>query len=611
MRLESFRVVNYKSFADSEKMRFAPGFNVIVGRNNVGKTALVEAVSLRFSNKPHRSLRTVPTPNAHANPISEAEVSIRFDADELAELLVREMPVFYVPTDPYSQEPGETAVRKALSDGLTVEAGFQNQSLSSAKLSTYTGIAISGVYLRVNVDPKGEPRYAGPISGLQSDYPELGAALASKFLQRLYSFSAVRFGGTDESAIGANRALASDASNLVQVLDLLSRNTSRWRRYFERVRTVLPEIEAITFVPSEQGGGHVRAKLWNVDPDTEREDLAVPLSESGTGVGQVLAILYVVFTSEYPRTIVIDEPQSFLHPGAVRKLFEILKSYPQHQYVITTHSPNAVTAADPQALFLVRKKGEESVADQLNVSETRDQARFLREVGASLSDVFGADNVLWVEGPTEEECFPLILSKVSGRSLRGTKIVGVLSTGDLEGKRSRDVYRIYRRLTEAGGLLPPSVGFVFDREQRDERQREDLDRESGGLVSFLPRRMYENYLLNPKAIAWLLSELLGSSGSRDVSIDDVEAWIDVHGNDYSVGGAINSMVPKEVWLREVHGADLLKALFDHFSEGTVEYRKTEHGPQLTRWLCENEPENLKELAHFIAEQIDRNQRPQE
>jgi len=48
----------------------------------------------------------------------------------------------------------------------------------------------------------------------------------------------------------------------------------------------------------------------------------VPLSESGTGVGQVLAILYVVFTSEYPRTIVIDEPQSFLHPGAVRKLFE-------------------------------------------------------------------------------------------------------------------------------------------------------------------------------------------------------------------------------------------------------------------------------------------------
>jgi hypothetical protein len=187
-------------------------------------------------------------------------------------------------------------------------------------------------------------------------------------------------------------------------------------------------------MPSGQSPGHVRASLWNIDPDTQREDLAVPLSESGTGVGQVLAILYVVFTSEYPRTIVIDEPQSFLHPGAVRKLFEILKGYPQHQYVITTHSPNAVTAADPRALFLVRKEGEECVVDQLDVSMARDQTRFLREVGASLSDVFGADNVLWVEGATEEECFPLILSKVAERQLLGTKIVGVLSTDDLGGQ---------------------------------------------------------------------------------------------------------------------------------------------------------------------------------
>lgn len=65
-------------------------------------------------------------------------------------------------------------------------------------------------------------------------------------------------------------------------------------------------------MPSGQGSGRVRASLWNIDPDTEREDLTVPLSESGTGVGQVLAILYVVFTSEYPRTIVIDEPLAAL-----------------------------------------------------------------------------------------------------------------------------------------------------------------------------------------------------------------------------------------------------------------------------------------------------------
>jgi predicted ATPase len=45
----------------------------------------------------------------------------------------------------------------------------------------------------------------------------------------------------------------------------------------------------------------------------------------------VLAILYVVMTSNHPQTIIIDEPQSFLHPGAVKKLIEVLKQYPQHQ----------------------------------------------------------------------------------------------------------------------------------------------------------------------------------------------------------------------------------------------------------------------------------------
>ena len=433
MRIQSFQVINYKTFADSGEMRLEPSFNVIVGRNNVGKTALAEAMSLRFPSKPHRSMNTLPTPDTPISQDSRTEISIRLEANELVELLIREMPTFYVPTEAQEAPAGRATFRTVLSEGVTVNATFLNGSYHSAKLSTYTGETPPRRYMRFTMDRSGNPSATGPLLDMASDYPELAAGVAAKFHERLYDFSAVRF-GIDEKPIGTNRFLAPDASDLVQVLDLLSRNTSRWQRYFGLVRTVLPEIEAITFMPSGQSPGHVRASLWNIDPDTQREDLAVPLSESGTGVGQVLAILYVVFTSEYPRTIVIDEPQSFLHPGAVRKLFEILKGYPQHQYVITTHSPNAVTAADPRALFLVRKEGEECVVDQLDVSMARDQTRFLREVGASLSDVFGADNVLWVEGATEEECFPLILSKVAERQLLGTKIVGVLSTDDLGGQ---------------------------------------------------------------------------------------------------------------------------------------------------------------------------------
>jgi recombinational DNA repair ATPase RecF len=107
VRIESFRVVNYKSFADSGELRLEPGFNVIIGRSNVGKTALAEAVSLHFRDRPHRSLKTVPTPGAQPPPSSQAEVSMRLEAGELAELLADEPTTFYVPTDPEQPDAGE------------------------------------------------------------------------------------------------------------------------------------------------------------------------------------------------------------------------------------------------------------------------------------------------------------------------------------------------------------------------------------------------------------------------------------------------------------------------------------------------------------------------
>jgi hypothetical protein len=72
-------------------------------------------------------------------------------------------------------------------------------------------------------------------------------------------------------------------------------------------------------------------------------------------------------------------------------------------------------------------------------------------------------------------------------------------------------------LTEAGGLVPPALGFIFDREMRNERRRTDLGRESDGLVAFTSRRKYENYLLNPRAIEYVASRIEGFREEYDTS----------------------------------------------------------------------------------------------
>jgi hypothetical protein len=315
-------------------------------------------------------------------------------------------------------------------------------------------------------------------------------------------------------------------------------------------------------------------------------------------------MLYVVLTAEYPRTIIIDEPQSFLNPGAVRKLIEILKQNSQHQFIITTHSPEIVSVVRPKALFLLRKVEAETMIEQLDSSEAQDQKLLLSEVGARLSDVFGADNILWVEGATEEFCFPLIVEKVLQRPLQGTKIIGVTQTGDFEGKHSRLIFQIYDRLTKGSGLIPPAIGFIFDREGRSEQDQNDLIRRSQGKVVFLPRRMYENYLLNPNAIASVISLIEGFRDSP-VTTEEVEHWLQCNRSDkkYYDSSISESEQTENGWIQNVHGAKILETIFKEFSEYRIEYDKVKYGVALTEWILENSPTDLIEVADVIASKL--------
>ena len=60
MYIAKLQIQDYKSYLASEEIGLTPGFNVIVGQNNAGKTALVEALSLRFDSKLHMSMTTSP-----------------------------------------------------------------------------------------------------------------------------------------------------------------------------------------------------------------------------------------------------------------------------------------------------------------------------------------------------------------------------------------------------------------------------------------------------------------------------------------------------------------------------------------------------------------------
>ncbi|MFX9711404.1 hypothetical protein ABTO94_20085, partial [Acinetobacter baumannii] len=82
-------------------------------------------------------------------------------------------------------------------------------------------------------------------------------------------------------------------------------------------------------------------------------------------------------------------------------------------------------------------QGESSV-HTIDKNKLDDLRRVLVEIGASFSDVFGFDRAVWVEGPTEEVCFPMILRKLRGGTPLGVIFVAVKNTGDFERKSKAD-----------------------------------------------------------------------------------------------------------------------------------------------------------------------------
>jgi len=601
MQIMSFKIRNYKSFKLSEEVELSSGFNIIVGRNNVGKTALAEALGFQLDNKFHKSLETVPYRGAvPENGISQLLMQFELSPEEFINILKDKFIHTYIPIVSGIEENAQKdKFIKTLSNNILIKCAFHSADFAWAYIDGYGKQEKHSRVLHFIVRRSDElPQFQGVDNNDSNTILELTRALRS----RVYFFRAERL-TLSQSKIGNNEILSPNASNLPEVLNLLqSSNPSRFSKLNQFTQMIFPEITQITIPPIPGDSAFARILVWSIDPDSERDDLAMPLSESGTGIGQVLAILYVVLTSDYPRTIIIDEPQSFLHPGAIRKLFDILKQHPQHQYIITTHSPTVVTSADPEKLLLVRKAEAESTIEILDASENQKLRLFLSEIGARLSDVFAADDILWVEGDTEALCFPLILSRIIKRPLFGTAIVAVRQTGDLTGRHKKTIFEIYTRLSQGRGLLPPAIGFIFDREGRNDSEQADLIRQSQGAIHFLSRKMYENYLLNSHAIASVMSSL---EGFRDTAVTptEIEEWLRLNqwNTKYFQGKIAEGEKTNEQWIKKVDAAKILTDIFNKFSETRYEYNKLEHDVMLTKWLIENKPSDLAEVAELLGE----------
>ncbi|MGB7201135.1 MAG: AAA family ATPase [Pyrinomonadaceae bacterium] len=579
MHIHSIQVYNYKSFNGSGEIVFEPDINVITGKNNSGKTALLEAIASRFQNKPHRN----PNNQSGVSPNSDVIAKYRFSPRELRRLI-----------------SNKAALRMPCPSGLT-EEGIQQMFIS--------GIEVEGIDVRFNTGSKHEiigysigatdiektTGYFVSITvagGMLKIIMGPGASNCSldqpttEYAQRVFYLTSNRIVPYN-NAIGVSDELRPDTSNLPEViLRQMADNPVRYERFMHLVNRVLPEVG---FVTSQTSGGN--AAFINIRPERPTADgpnIKNPIEDCGTGVGQIISMLYVI---EYmkPSAIIIDEPNSFLHPTATSELIRVFKENTQHQYFISTHAHEVFREVRPSYYTVLEYENYETKVERRAANQLSDTFDLL-----GISPFY--DCTYWVEGQTEVQAFRYILKDPSIRffPILNADVVAreSLNKSDEEGENVKKaeidrLLRIYQGMLDSmsGEVTQAKMRIVVDGEHLDATEKKDYDRRPDKMVIFLPRKMFENYLLHPEAIAHTLDQYLDSP----VASEQIHSFLkDLEEKDTS-----------GTWPTNESGSEILSQIFKEFSECKCEFRKPEHSVEITRWIMENEPSFLEELSTFL------------
>jgi predicted ATPase len=608
VKVSRIRLYNYKSYRDSGEIELAADFTVVVGKNNSGKSAMLQG--LRFAAagaKPHRS--PLIARDVALEATSRFEAKVVFEWPEIESIAGRfaggriTFPANRIETDSVvdlhenwreylSKRPIEIELSWSTGSGEAIATRWPSHGQFDDPGNGHR------LTLLVDFRPVTNDWSFGGLAGNDENLAKIAT---QGLIRQVFVFNAERL-NIDASTPAANQTLQPDAGNLPTLLHEMQSNPDLWEQFKCHVRDIFPQITTVTTPPAVEGGNLITICVWQVDTASQRDDLAVRLKEAGTGVGQVLAILYIAMTRK-GNVVAIDEPNSFLHPGAARKLIEILKTYDQNQYVIATHSADLITAIRPEILHQVSwdtATGESKVR-RIDQSNMDDVAELLSDLGVRLSDVFGADRIVWVEGQTEAACFPVLAGRCDPPPPPGTIFVPVRATGDFDAKSAdaKQVWDVYKRLTERAALVPPAIAFSFDREKRKQAQISELEKVSGGLVSFLPRTLLENHFLQSEAIQYAISEEFILRGLEDEppTAEHVAQSISAIAADDPMRTNKLDWTADAEWIKACHGAKLLERLFESYH---LTYSKIRHGEQISRWLMQNEPQHLNELMEYLV-----------
>lgn len=429
MYVASLKIENFRQFGENEhavEFVFSPGFNLLVGENDAGKTTVVDAL---------RHLLWTTSQDYHRLTVDDFHVSGAERAETLSisailrGLTTPEQATFleYLTTSPGETPHLSVSLTASRLDGGTAAKGRIAVSFRAGALGS--GPPIEGTireflrttYLRPLRDAEAEltAGRGSRLSQILASHPEFAGQHVSDYQD----------GGPPPATLVG---IMAQAEALIQANPVVTsvRDTIN-REFLASLSLAADPLAAAISVARRTDLQQVLEKLELALGS--RAGVQLP-TRRGLGLNNVLFMateLLLLGAAEGMPLLLIEEPEAHLHPQMQLRLMELLelRSKPgpgRVQVIATTHSPALAAKADIEAITLLADHKAFPLDHKSTALEKADYAFLRRFLDVTKANLFFARSVIIVEGDAENILLPA-LAEGLGRPLAkyGVSIVNV------------------------------------------------------------------------------------------------------------------------------------------------------------------------------------------
>ena len=161
-----------------------------------------------------------------------------------------------------------------------------------------------------------------------------------------------------------------DGLGLLEQFDVIELNRAVDPMLYKDGDASKTKVYMPVFRPSEQMGGAGQP---------------FPFSDLSVGTRRVIRIVTSLLFDKRS-LMLMEQPEDSVHPGLLRKLIDMLRSYSHSsQIIFTTHSSEVLDILRPEEVLMATADGGRTLVRQLSPDEVARAQRFLNNEG-SLSD---------------------------------------------------------------------------------------------------------------------------------------------------------------------------------------------------------------------------------